>query len=531
MTGVRTTSQTFGSEPTPRTSSRRVPLGRGRGFKRTVLTLTAVVLALLLLAPLTCSVVSVSPESLIYPASILFIALFVAQLWSWYYVAGSLFDPYSIFAIAAMLFNGSRAVLEVFGMNHDGVFGLQFSAQTTLTTIFLVTLGLWSYHLGGIICVSRSRRSPLERGGPQNPGHLRLLGWLLIAIAAFPSYILMQEAIKVVMSNGYFALYQAEKLTSLRATPLVLATLLVPGVLMVTAAGRGRRCQLGATFVLVGLYALTQLFLGSRALAAACIVPYIWVWHRCVRRVPKNAIALSGFLLVVVLFPLVRITRSFVGEDRLSPRTLVEAFYSIDNPLVASVSEMGGSASTIAYTVDLVPDSRPFDYGASYGLGILTLIPNLFWDVHPSIARGTPASWLIATVDPTTAARGGGLGYSFIAEAYLNAGWVGVVIVCGALGFAFARLARSGARALDVAKIACTATIMAFTLKYVRSDCTEIVRGVVWFALAPYALAKAMARKPRDTAQIRNISLPRPECHTSVDTAVTARHRHLLVTP
>jgi hypothetical protein len=64
------------------------------------------------------------------------------------------------------------------------------------------------------------------------------------------------------------------------------------------------------------------------------------------------------------------------------------------------------------------------------------------------------------------------------------------------LGFAFAKLATSFSNTGDLAKIACTAAILAFTLKYARSDCTEIVRAVVWYAWAPYALARAVSRMP-----------------------------------
>jgi hypothetical protein len=221
----------------------------------------------------------------------------------------------------------------------------------------------------------------------------------------------------------------------------------------------------------------------------------MWVWHRCIKPVSKIAIV-AGLVLLVSILPLVQLSRSFVGEDRYSPRALIQVFSSIDNPAVSMVSEMGGSATTVAYTIELVPESRPFDYGASYEVGLLTLLPNIFWDLHPAIAHGTPNSWLIWTVDPYQAAQGGGLGYSFIAEGYLNAGWAGVILVSGMLGFAFAKLATSFSSTGDLAKIACTATILAFTLKYARSDCTEVVRGVVWYALGPYALATAISRKP-----------------------------------
>ena len=45
--------------------------------------------------------------------------------------------------------------------------------------------------------------------------------------------------------------------------------------------------------------------------------------------------------------------------------------------------------------------------------------------MHPSVAHGQPSDWLIETVNPYLAERGLGLGFSFIAEAYMNFGKVG----------------------------------------------------------------------------------------------------------
>jgi len=460
------------------------------------------VLVLLLLAPLAYSAYHLSADSLIYPTSVVLTILFAVQIWSWHRVSHSLFDPYIIFAIAAMLFNGSRAVLETFGLNRADIIGPQFSDQTTLTTLYLVTLALWSYHMGGVLGASGRRPIKAIRGEMPAANHenLRVLGWLMIGIAVVPTFILLRQAITVVMSSGYFALFQREAPTSLNALPQVVAACLVPGALLVAVASKGKRLQLSMTAALIGLYALVQLFLGSRALAAASIVPYVWVWHRCIKPIPKIPTIIAGLVLLVSILPLVRISRSFLGEDRFSPSVLIQTFNSIDNPAVSIVSEMGGSATTVAYTIELVPESRPYDYGTSYGLGLLTLLPNLYWDLHPAIAHGTPNSWLVHTVDPYQAARGGGLGYSFIAEAYLNAGWAGVILVSGMLGFAFAKLATSFSSTGDLAKIACTAAILTFTLKYARSDCTEVVRGVVWYAWAPYALARAVSRKPAFSA-------------------------------
>src|SRR5579871_4426446 len=133
--------------------------------------------------------------------------------------------------------------------------------------LYVVTLGLWSLHIGGLLGARRwSAREPaLDIRMPQRD-HVRIAGWFLIAIALVPSYVVFRSAAQAVMASGYAGLFQRESETSFSATPQVLAALLVPGVLFVTAASKGKRYQLGITAILTAAYALAQLFLGSRAL-------------------------------------------------------------------------------------------------------------------------------------------------------------------------------------------------------------------------------------------------------------------------
>lgn len=460
-------------------------------IKRQQVTLSLLALGVILLLPIVTGVVGIPASSLIYPACILLTLLFVVQIWSWNRVSNSLFDPYTIFAIAAVLFNGSRATLEVFGSNYNGVLGPEFSEETTLRTIYLVILALWSFHVGGLLGASPTHLTPAINNERQEAesGVLLKTGWLLIIIAVVPSFMLLQEAAAVAISSGYSGLFQIEKAVSFRALPQVLSAFLVPGALFLTAGSRRAMFPRAVSMTLILAYFLVQLYIGSRSLAVASIVPYAWLWHRCIRPIPKGRSIFFAILLSTIVLPVIGKSRLSAGEDRLSPQALVRTFSTIGNPLVAIISELGGSAITIGYTTDLVPESRPYDLGASYLQGALTIFPNLFWDVHPAIARGTPETWLIQTVDPYIAERGGGLGYSFIAEAYFNGGWVGVIVICCALGFGFARLAVASSNSTDLAKMAFVATVMAFILKYVRSDCTEIFRGVVWYAFGPYAVA------------------------------------------
>ena len=238
-------------------------------------------------------------------------------------------------------------------------------------------------------------------------------------------------------------------------------------------------------------------------------VSYGWVWHRCVRPLPKTALLLAAATILFVVFPLAGEVRTMRGADRTSLEFLRQAYLSIDNPIVTQVSEMGGSIITLAYTLELVPSTRPFDYGMGYLYALSSIFPSLFWDVHPMVARELPSDWLIWAVDPIMARMGGGLGFSFIAEAYLNFGPLGVPVVMAAMGYLYCQFVRWGDNPAEPAKIAALASFTAFTLAFARGEASMIARPLIWCAVIPYLafrlfhhysmylMAGARIRRPR----------------------------------
>ena len=287
-------------------------------------------------------------------------------------------------------------------------------------------------------------------------------------------------------SSGYFSLFQQQASTGFGAWSIVLSTFLVPGSLFLLAGSKGKRSGIMASFGIVLIYCVLMFFLGARGSAILVLLAYLWLWHRTIHKVPTTALAVIAILLIVVLIPLLSVFRNVTGRERYSVTAAADAYKSVKNPVVAGLSEMGGSMQTVSYTVDLVPETRGYDMGASYYYASLTAFPNLFWSVHPAIARGQASNWLVRTVDPYTAEQGGGLGYSFIAEAYLNFGWLGASIVLGLIGFLFGSLVLWAERSGDIARLAMLASFLSFFLVFARGEAGEVVRALVWYSALPY---------------------------------------------
>lgn len=416
-------------------------------------------------------------------------ALTVASVWalcSWWLVMGTLFDPYGMFMVSLSLFNGGQALLEAGGLNERGILGGVLDDDVVTATLYMVLLALCFTHLGAILSVRRSNTIAHDTLDCDDVKGLRITGWILMSISLIPTCFILWAAASTVASGGYLAAYQGDADAGLAATPQVLSLFIVPAALFLLAGANGRRREKMTAMIVIAVSTVVQFSLGFRGAAVTPACAFLWLWSRCEGKI-RTPWLVGAVAALIIAIPISRETRLLAGSDRLSLDTLASAYQSIDNPVVSAVTEMGGSMATVAYTYILVPSTRALDYGGGYAYAALTVLPNLFWSVHPTIAHGQASDWLIRTVDPSQAMLGVGLGYSCIAEAYLNFGWIGVPIIMILLGFAVGRLAALGAagRRRDLAMVA---AITSFLLKFPRGETSTLVRTVFWYALLPYAL-------------------------------------------
>jgi len=459
--------------------------------------LQAAFVGLLITAGFVVPALDLEDASLIYPLCCLILAHGVWSVWSWARVARSWFDCYSLFLVAATLFNGGQALLEVFGLNEGGMLDGQFSPTTLVRTLFAVLLALASMHLGALVAAVRSAKSQdLPKPDEESTlASLRTVGWVLLLVSLPFTALVIKDEIDVVSSAGYFALYQQQAVTGLNAGHLVLSICLIPGTLFLLAGASRNRMQRLIAVAVIGGYAAVQFYLGVRHEAAILAVEAAWVWHRLVRPIRVTVLVAAAAVLIGVVFPLVGLVRNTSGKDRSTLEYLSQNYASIDNPLVASISEMGGTMETVAHTLNFVPADRDYEMGVGYAYAVSTLFPNLFWKIHPAMEHELPSSWLTWQVDPDTASQGGGRGFSFIAEAYLNFGYVGIIVVLFACGYFLSKLARWSSQEIRPERVAFVATAACFAIFLVRAELAVVLRGVIWYSIGPYLATVWMTRR------------------------------------
>ena len=253
-------------------------------------TLIAVQLALLVVL-CCCGLLYVESDfdalPLIDVASWAVVVIVVYAFWSWRRMGGSFFDPYSLFLISATLFNGGLAFLQVVGLNEEGVLAGEFTAETTLTALFLTASGLAAMNLGALIAARKGKPLLPESAisTPMETLALRRAGWLLLAISIVPSVLLGGRALIDVIGGGYFALYQRTAEVSFAAAPQILASFFVPAILCLLAGSKHSRAYLVVCSMLMLSYSATLLVVGARYGAIAPLLAFAWVWDRCVKPV------------------------------------------------------------------------------------------------------------------------------------------------------------------------------------------------------------------------------------------------------
>jgi len=368
-----------------------------------------------------------------------------------------------------------------------------FSPEIISETLFLVTLGLLAFHAGGLLSVPAFREKLISKEFGEESKEstlvtlqaLRLIGWGLLAISAVPALLMLKDALAVSVTSGNIGyLGRPDIPQGSGATLNRVANFIIPGTIFLLAGSRGRRLNIRLSWVVALSFALTLFFVGTRQSGAMFLLAYAWVYHRTVRPIPKTILLGVGGLLLFIVFPVVAAFRNVTGAARLSFDAFLDTFYSIDNPIIASIAELGYSMITVAYTISRVPHYQDFLLGVSYLYSLSDVFPNPSSERRESLELG---KWLIQTVDPVNANLGVySFGYSFIAEAYANFGWLFGPLALGIMGFLLGKLVLWADKPADPARIAMVGAFTGFFLLFARGEAHHVVRPFVWYALIPY---------------------------------------------
>jgi len=198
-------------------------------------------------------------------------------------------------------------------------------------------------------------------------------------------------------------------------------------VLYAIATALNHRRLIAATLLFgLGFQVWWMGLMGARSAFIQSIIGLLAVRQALGKRFSAPTMAAMALLLVAA-GGVIGILRSGVGSIQGMPMAQVLA---VANP---ANSEFGATLTTIGDVVAAVPSEESYRFGGTYVDAVALLVPRFLWDDRPQGA----SEWYVERFYPRVADEGGGFAFSPIAEAYLNFGTAGVVVVFFLIGLMF----------------------------------------------------------------------------------------------
>lgn len=382
----------------------------------------------------------------------------------------SLLSPFLLYLSVFALFHLGMALPWALGLAGHGLPWWFLTSRLT-PSLGLVVLALASY-LAGALSVRRCPGRSAEQEPAYSNDFLFACG-LAVCLAGAIMFVLGVESLggRRFFEAGYGETYRL----AAELDPRFFGTsfTVVPIGLYLAAASFPRR-RLGLVIALTLAWVGGIFFLGFRGFA---LIPGLVVLALLGRRGHRAPVWVNATLLVVVLgaIPVIRAAR----DQGISQRSLDHVWTEV-RPL-DGIIEMGGSLRPLVYTLRYMQTS-PWHRGRTYWQSLSTVWPNLAgrWQGprYISLEELPPNHWLTAQAEPDMYRHYGGLGFSAVAEPYMNFGLPGVIVYFWALG---ALLAAAGEfRSARPSSLAAWAMVLGPLLWTTRNSFEIFFRPAVW---------------------------------------------------
>lgn len=295
-------------------------------------------------------------------------------------------------------------------------------------------IGFLGILLGTMLAYTKvvSRRDPQS---PVIPTRALLYWGLLLAAVSTAMLFVM-----FVRHLGVYGLYQADAFERASATYGILSgfNFLLPigvGFSLPALYLRGGAFRLPVAAAIVVVLGVLFLVSASRSeILYSCTIS-MFVYHRCIKRIPTSTILAISFclLLILVITGIIR-GRSGQGIDMVKEAVTRESV----------ISHMGVSRlepfKCGVNSMELIHDGPP---GGKYlwGASLLYFVPYLVPSAIAKLDRPQLLdAWYMENYAPDVAVKGGGLGFSPLVDAYFNFGAAGCVIYFFLFSFLLNRL-------------------------------------------------------------------------------------------
>lgn len=407
-----------------------------------------------------------------------------------------LISPYIAFIVCLYIFSFGQSLLYPFDLvgSRDLVGFRGITIEKVFRGQIITLIFLAFFHIGALLKGKSKNLGELYTNivNKQN-NRLKQIAWFVLIISIYPYYNEIITNAIISLTRGYVAIYGQELKTGIGNASGILADYFIPALIVLYIAYRDKRrwrLFILGVFIFNGIILLVT---GGRSDAVIMVAMLLILHNYLVKAFTKKGIMIIAgccFGLLIILATIGRVR----GDEH---RTLQEIAQTEtdDNAAVEVISEMGWSMFCLIQTEGIVPENENFRFGSTYALSFTSIIPNLeFWEIHPAKEGANMSDWLTDKLN-----MGYGTGFSMCAEAYINFGYFGALMMM-LLGYIINAFFGNLAFAIKTKNIAFIAFILItfwFSLKMPRNSFIGIVRGVFYYALPIYWYSRGYIIKRR----------------------------------
>jgi oligosaccharide repeat unit polymerase len=459
-----------------------------------------VIMSMMILAAMEVAWVNVSdPRDGLRIATALTVPGIILYLYTWKYLREPLYMPYPIFLFAAYIYHFGQFMIDLFGYDtrlfgNDRTLDLfRFKTETLHSVQVLAWMCISGLQIGALLAARKYRAATFKL--PMQPPSLThtypvlIVGLLLAAIAVIPAFSNLYQEYQFRNSVGTLQSYVAKyEQAGVANVTIVIGQALWPGLFFACAASFKRRWVMMTTIIICIVWFAANILVGDRSDGIQPAIALLWLYNTIYKTVKWRYLIGAAAFLAFVINPLVALTRNASTISNLSAATLRTTSARVQNPVVLFMDETGISAIPLADTLELIPSERPFSYGTGYIENLITGPFSYFlFNAGGQTEDDTPAYWLVKTRYPQRLKQSEFLGYSFIAEAYMQFGYFSP-IVTALFGYFLIWLTFVAMKNRSAYVVGAQAIIISYLIHFARGDSGDLGRPFMRYVLLPIVL-------------------------------------------
>lgn len=433
--------------------------------------------------------------------SICVYAQFLYTILSWHKIAKCWLDSYIVFTIALYVFTLGHGFLDLFDAvteRFNLILSWGITPQQYLNAEYVALVFILAFHFGAVSGYRTRLKYHAVDTYKSDLVALKKVG-IYGTILFLPFYLYsIIEKVRIIVQYGYMGLYDEANLAfgGVGALIRLVSDLYVPAILCLLVYSEATKKKRGLVYLFSFLtVCIPPFFIGART-NSVIMCGIIFLVYYLYNKITKKQILICLSVVYIFLFSLILMRNTRQAQDAMEIADAVEQIQGTEdsNPLASMVSEMGWSMYPVVKTIEIKQSSNEhFLYGSTFLWGMTSIFPNLFWDIHPAKKNANMSEWITKKLNFTY-----GIGYSLVAEAYVNFGVLGFIFMYY-LAFMFMKLFRysSSTNKSDLILLVCSLIFLWFIIRIVRNNFLDTFRYLTFYVLPFYIILKYYSRKYR----------------------------------